>query len=29
LDMAYLEEWAGRLGVSDLWARLKAEAAPI
>jgi hypothetical protein len=29
LDMAYLEEWAGRLGVSDLWARLKAKAAPI
>lgn len=28
-DMAYLEEWAGRLDVTDLWARLKAEAAPI
>ena len=26
LDMAYLDEWAGRLNVSDLWARLKSEA---
>jgi hypothetical protein len=29
LDMAYLDDWAGRLNVSDLWARLKSEATPI
>jgi hypothetical protein len=29
LDVAYLEDWSGRLGVSDLWERLKAEASPI
>jgi hypothetical protein len=26
LDMAYLDDWANRLGVADLWERLKAEA---
>ena len=29
LDMAYLDEWANRLGVSDILARLKSEADPI
>jgi len=29
LDSAYLDEWACRLDVSDLWARLKAEAVPL
>ncbi len=29
LDMAYLDDWASRLNVSDLWARLKSEAGPI
>jgi hypothetical protein len=29
LDTAYLDEWASRLEVSDLWARLKAEAEPL
>lgn len=26
LDLAYVEEWVDRLGVVDLWARLRAEA---
>lgn len=26
LDMAYLEDWASRLGVTELWERLKSEA---
>jgi hypothetical protein len=29
LDMAYLEDWANRLDVADLWARVKSEATPI
>jgi hypothetical protein len=29
LDMAYLEDWANRLIVTDLWDRLRTEAAPI
>ena len=29
LDMAYLDDWANRLDVVDLWARLKSEATPI
>jgi hypothetical protein len=29
LDLDYLDEWASRLDVSDLWARLRSEAAPI
>lgn len=28
LDHAYLEEWAARLGIDDLWERLKREAEP-
>ena len=29
LDMAYLDDWARRLGVTALWERLKSEASPI
>lgn len=29
LDLEYLEAWANRLGVAELWNRLKAEAEPI
>lgn len=29
LDLTYLETWANRLGVSDLWERLKSEATPV
>src|SRR5262249_27560473 len=29
LDPAYLSNWAGRLGVTDLWQRLQAEAQPL
>jgi len=29
LDLEYLGEWAGRIGVEALWARLTAEAEPI
>jgi hypothetical protein len=29
LDLAYLNEWAKRLGVEDLWDRIQAEAEPL
>jgi hypothetical protein len=29
LDMAYIDDWASRLSVSDLWERVKAEANPL
>ena len=29
LDMAYLDDWARRLGVTAFWERLKSEASPI
>jgi hypothetical protein len=29
LDLAYLNEWANRLGVIDLWARILAESQPL
>ena len=29
LDAAYLEDWAARLDLGDLWSRLKAEAVPL
>jgi hypothetical protein len=29
LDLSYMEVWAGRIGIHELWARLKAEAEPI
>jgi hypothetical protein len=29
LDLPYIEDWAGRLGVSELWERLKREARPV
>jgi hypothetical protein len=29
LDMTYLDDWANRLDVVDLWARVKSEATPI
>jgi hypothetical protein len=29
LDMAYLDDWARRLGVTALWARLQSEAGPL
>ncbi len=29
LDFRYMEDWAIRLGVSELWQRLKDEAQPL
>jgi hypothetical protein len=29
LDMAYLDQWASRLGVSDVWEKLQREAEPL
>ena len=29
LDLAYLDDWANRLDVAHLWARVKAEATPV
>jgi hypothetical protein len=29
LDMAYLEDWSQRLGITALWTRLKSEATPL
>jgi hypothetical protein len=29
LDMAYLDDWSRRLGVTALWSRLKSEASPL
>ena len=29
LDLAYLDEWAARIGVQDAWHRLLTEAEPI
>ena len=29
LDLAYLEDWANRLDVMELWARVKSEATPL
>jgi hypothetical protein len=29
LNLAYIEDWARRIGVNELWQRLKAEAEPI
>lgn len=29
LDLTYLEDWANRLDVADLWTRVKAEATPV
>jgi hypothetical protein len=29
LDMAYLDDWSSRLGVTALWSRLKSEASPL
>ena len=29
LDFAYMEDWAVRVGVADLWERLKREARPL
>jgi hypothetical protein len=29
LDLAYLNEWASRLGVESLWQQLRGEATPL
>jgi predicted nucleotidyltransferase len=29
LDLQYMDDWVSRIGVEDLWARVKAEAEPI